>query len=135
MTGEKKEYFDANTLKIALEKEIEARFAKYWSDQVLATHQTGETLNITQYINAQEIENILVFDSQFGLFSDGFRKGLGEVGFAERRFLVGLILDLMYQYVYSPAKFSGHTDVELALEIIFTFFQNNSVMGPSYFCH
>jgi hypothetical protein len=59
MTEEKKEQFNANTLKISLEKEIEARFAKYWSDQVLATHQKGEILNITKYINAQEIENIL----------------------------------------------------------------------------
>lgn len=42
-----------------LEKEIEARYAKYSSDQVLATRQKGETLSITQYINAGIIENIL----------------------------------------------------------------------------
>lgn len=59
MTEEKKEPFNAKTLKIMLEKEIEASSAKYWSDRHLATHQKDEILSITQYINAQEIENML----------------------------------------------------------------------------
>lgn len=57
--AEKKVPFNAKTLGIVLEKEIEARSAKFWSDQVLATHQKNKTLSITQYINAQEIENAL----------------------------------------------------------------------------
>lgn len=57
--AEKKEPFDAKTLGTALEKEIEARSAKFWSDQVLAAHQKDKTLSITQYINAKEIEDAL----------------------------------------------------------------------------
>jgi len=56
---EKKEPFSAKTVGTLLEKEIEARSAKFWSDQVLATHQKDKTLSITRYINSQEIENAL----------------------------------------------------------------------------
>lgn len=59
MTEERKKPFDPKKMKTVLEKEIEARSAKYWSDQILATHQRGEILSIAQYINAQEIENML----------------------------------------------------------------------------
>jgi hypothetical protein len=57
MTEEKKEPFNLKTLKIVLEKEIESRFAKYCSDQALATKD--DTLSITQYIDTHEVENIL----------------------------------------------------------------------------
>ena len=57
--AEKTAPFDAKALGKALGKEIEARSAKFWSDQVLATHNENKTLSITQYINAQEIEDAL----------------------------------------------------------------------------
>lgn len=59
MTEEKKEPLSAKALKKKLEKEVEARFAKYLSDQNRTSRQKGKTLSITQYINAQEIENML----------------------------------------------------------------------------
>ena len=59
MTEGKTEPFNAKTLRILLEKEIAARYAKYRSDQDLATLQNGEIFSITQYINEQEIENML----------------------------------------------------------------------------
>ena len=55
----KKEPFNVKTLKIVLEKEIEARSAIYCADQVLATHQQGKKLSIAKYINPQVIENML----------------------------------------------------------------------------
>jgi hypothetical protein len=59
MTEGKKEPLNAKTLKKRLEKEVEARFAKYLSDQNHTSHQKGKILSIARYINAQEIENIL----------------------------------------------------------------------------
>lgn len=59
MTEEKKGPFNPKNLKLVLEKEIEARAAKYWADQILANYQKTEVLSIAKYINAQEIENML----------------------------------------------------------------------------
>jgi hypothetical protein len=59
MTEEKKESFNAETLKTILEKEVGARFAKYLSDRDRTSHTKDRIFSIAQYINAQEIENML----------------------------------------------------------------------------
>lgn len=56
---ENKETFSVKNLKTVLEKEIEARSAKYYSDQVPTAHRQDEMSSITRYINTQEIERML----------------------------------------------------------------------------
>ena len=81
--AETKSPLNVKTLGTMLEKEIEARSAKFWSDQVLATHQKDKTLSITQYINAQEIENTLErIISQLG--GDALEQGMVLVSVTDK---------------------------------------------------
>lgn len=41
----------------------------------------------------------------------------------------------MDQYVFSPAEFFGHEDIELAGQVVFAFFQDDDIMRPADFLH
>jgi len=63
------------------------------------------------------------------------RQSLVEIGLAEQRFFIALILDLMDKHVLGPSEFPGHTDVELALQRIGASFEDDKVMAPGNFSH
>ena len=83
----------------------------------------------------QEIERIFVLHCQFGLIPNTGGHGTIEVGLAEQRLLVGLVLNLVRQHVLGPPELAGHANVELALQWILALLQNHEIVRPTYFSH
>jgi len=75
----------------------------------------------------QKVESVLVLHRQLGLIANFVRESLLKIGLIEQGFLVSLVLDLMKQYILCPAKFPGHTKVELTIKIVLAFFHDDHV--------
>jgi hypothetical protein len=81
----------------------------------------------------QKVKRVFILDRQLCLFSVFFRYRLIKIRLIEQVFLVAFVLNLVDEYVFGPAVSFGHSDVKLALKIVFAFTENHNMFGPANF--
>src|SRR6516162_484164 len=83
----------------------------------------------------QEPERILIPDGELSLVPNTNGQSLVEVGLAGQGLLVAPILNLVDENIPGPAKLSGHSQIELPLQIILALLHDNDVVRPGNFSH